>query len=184
MSKKIRRAGLSQAFHFTKGFCVCDQTALMQGTGCLPPDLKAHCRVLNVHSKAISTTKACTQIWFPLFFSQWWLCETATGSHGSGHCLTAGSRPGPDRASAVPFANLLYFPETGSLIRVFVYLFFPVLSSVWMWTKVLLLLLPSGPLEKWWTRRNGRQKMQTLICVACSLPFWSLHSDLMFLIHF
>ena len=62
MSKKIRRAGLSQAFPFAKGFCICDQTALKQGSGCLPPDLKAHCRVLNVHFKAINTTNVCTQI--------------------------------------------------------------------------------------------------------------------------
>lgn len=150
---------------------------------CLLPNLKASCRVPRLHSMAISTTEVCVQICFFCFslVMTLWNCHQFAHNWGLPNSRQQ-TRYSQSQCCAVLNLTLLSSPETAPLISF-------ICSSQCLLLlgcrqNVLSFLPPPVPSGNWWEKSNRTWKMQPFVSVAFSLPFWFLHRDLTFLIHF
>lgn len=125
MSQNILWVSLTQAFSFTKGFCLCDQTLLTWVTGSvLPPNMKGYCGFPKLHSMAISMTKGCVQTLFWLiFFSAFSLTMTLWNccqfKHNWGFYLTGRKPHSASQHSAILNLTSFSSPKPVFLVTIF-----------------------------------------------------------------
>lgn len=137
---------------------------------CLPPDLKAYCRVPKVYSMAISTADVCVQIRVFSVFPWQWLCETAASSHTTGGCLTVGRRPSSAGVSVVHSQPYFAFLSQNSSFN-YNFLLFVLHSAHFHLStdKTGCSSPPPVPSGKQQEKTNRTWKMQALVVVAFPL---------------